>query len=396
MAYHKNTLSFEKMLLKFVSEPDPMLSMLEWLCHKMMEVEVENKLGAGKGEHSPKRTGYRCGTRVRRFDTRMGTMYLLVPKVRKGGYVPFFVTERKRSEQALIQVVQEAFVNGVSTRKIERLAQSLGIESISAGQVSEINKELNEQIREFRERKLNATYPVIWIDALYEKIRIDHHINNMAVHVVCGINLDGKREILAVEPMYNESEASYISLFNNLKARGLQNTWLAVSDAHQGLVAAVQKSFIGCSWQRCKVHFMRNILAHIPSKEKEFFAAKLKQIWQQPDYDSAKRYAEMIIKEYEQRFLKAIEILENGLEDSLQFYQFPEIDPRKISSTNTLERLNKEIRRRSRVVGIFPSVDSYIRLVCCYLMEYSEDWETANCYIHKDILQTILAKRKAA
>src|SRR5690554_5671967 len=216
MAYHKNTANLEKMLLKFLGEPDPMLAMLEWLCHKMMEVEVENKLSAGKGEHSPNRTGYRSGTRVRRFDTRMGTMYLLVPKVRKGGYIPFFVTERKRSEQALIQVVQEAFVNGVSTRKIERLAQSLGIESISAGQVSEINKELNEQIREFRERKLNATYPVIWIDALYEKIRIDHHINNMAVHVVCGINLDGKREILAVEPMYNESEASYISLFNNL------------------------------------------------------------------------------------------------------------------------------------------------------------------------------------
>lgn len=397
MAYPKSTLSFEKMLLKFMSEPDPMLSMLEWLCHRMMDVEVASKLGASKNEHSDKRKGYLSGTRVRRFDTRMGTMYLLVPKVRKGGYVPFFVTEKKRSEQALLQVVQEAFVNGISTRKIERLAQSLGIESISASQVSEINKELNEQIKEFRERKLNDTYPVIWIDALYEKIRIDNHINNMAVHVVCGINLDGKREILAVEPMYEESEESYTALFENLKVRGLQSTWLAVSDAHQGLVAAIRKSFIGCSWQRCKVHFMRNILAHIPGKEKEFFAAKLKQIWQQPDYDSAKRYAEMIIKEYEHRFFKAIETLENGLEDSLQYYQFPEIDSRKISSTNTLERLNKEIRRRSRVVGIFPSVDSsYIRLVCCYMMEYSEDWETANCYIHKEIIQTILTKRKAA
>ncbi|NLW45722.1 MAG: IS256 family transposase [Firmicutes bacterium] len=396
MAYPKSTLSFEKMLLKFMSEPDPMLSMLEWLCHRMMDVEVASKLGASKNEHSDKRKGYLSGTRVRRFDTRMGTMYLLVPKVRKGGYVPFFVTEKKRSEQALLQVVQEAFVNGISTRKIERLAQSLGIESISASQVSEINKELNEQIKEFRERKLNDTYPVIWIDALYEKIRIDNHINNMAVHVVCGINLDGKREILAVEPMYEESEESYTALFENLKVRGLQSTWLAVSDAYQGLVAAIRKSFIGCSWQRCKVHFMRNILAHIPGKEKEFFAAKLKQIWQQPDYDSAKRYAEMIIKEYEHRFFKAIETLENGLEDSLQYYQFPEIDSRKISSTNTLERLNKEIRRRSRVVGIFPSVDSYIRLVCCYMMEYSEDWETANCYIHKEIIQTILTKRKAA
>jgi len=177
------------------------------------------------------------------------------------------VTEKKRSEQALLQVVQEAFVNGVSTRKIERLAKSLGIESISASQVSEINKELNEQVAEFRQRRLESTYPVIWIDALYERIRVGHRVCNMAVHVVCGINLEGKREILAVEPMYEESMAYYMALFNNLKDRGLQTVWLAVSDAHQGLVAAIQNSFLGCSWQRCKVHFMRNILAHVPAKE---------------------------------------------------------------------------------------------------------------------------------
>ena len=396
MAYHKDTANLEKMLLKFLSEPDPMLSMLEWLCHKMMEVEVENKLSAGKGEHSPNRTGYRSGTRVRRFDTRMGTMYLLVPKVRKGGYIPFFVTEKKRSEQALIQVVQEAFINGVSTRKIERLARSLGIESISPSQVSQINKELTQQVEEFRNRPLADTYPVIWIDALYEKIRDNHRVCNMAVHVVCGVNLEGKREVLAVEPMYEESEASYTALFNSLKKRGLQNVWLAVSDAHQGLVSAIKKSFVGCSWQRCKVHFMRNILAHVPVKDKESFAAKLKQIWQQPDYESAKRYAELLIEEYETRFPKAVEVLENGLEDSLQYYEFPEIDAKKISSTNVLERLHKEIRRRSKVVGIFPSMDSYIRLISCYLIEYAEDWETSRCYIRKDILQHILARRKAA
>jgi len=396
MAYHKNTANLEKMLLKFLGEPDPMLAMLEWLCHKMMEVEVENKLSAGKGEHSPNRTGYRSGTRVRRFDTRMGTIYLLIPKVRKGGYVPFFVTEKKRSEQALIQVVQEAFINGVSTRKIERLARSLGIESISPSQVSQINKELTQQVEEFRNRPLADTYPVIWIDALYEKIRDNHRVCNMAVHVVCGVNLEGKREVLAVEPMYEESEASYTALFNSLKKRGLQNVWLAVSDAHQGLVAAIQKSFVGCSWQRCKVHFMRNILAHVPAKDKESFAAKLKQIWQQPDYESAKRYAELLIEEYETRFPKAVEVLENGLEDSLQYYEFPEIDAKKISSTNVLERLHKEIRRRSKVVGIFPSMDSYIRLISCYLIEYAEDWETSRCYIRKDILQHILARRKAA
>ena len=218
----------------------------------------------------------------------------------------------------------------------------------------------------------------------------------MAVHVVCGIRLEGKREILAVEPMYEESKASYTALFDNLKARGLQTVWLAVSDAHQGLVAAVQESFLGCSWQRCKVHFMRNILAHVPAKEKERFAARLKQIWQQPDSKSARIYANHLIQEYAGQFPKAVETLENGLEDSLQYYEFPEIDARKISSTNILERLNKEIRRRSRVVGIFPSMDSYIRLVCCYLLEYSEDWQTSRCYIQKDIIEVISVKRLAA
>ncbi len=396
MAYHKDTSKLEKMLLKFLGEPDPMLSMLEWLCHELMEVEVDNKLNAGKGAHSPERVGYRSGTRVRRFDTRMGTMYLLVPKVRKGGYVPFFVTERKRSEQALMQVVQEAFINGVSTRKIERLAKSLGIESISAGQISQINKGLNEQVEEFRQRPLQKTYPVIWLDALYEKIRDNGRVYNMAVLVVCGINLEGKREILAVEPMYEESEASYTSLINGLKSRGLENVWLAVSDAHPGLVAAIQKSFLGCSWQRCKVHFMRNILAHVPSGIKKLFAAKLKQIWLQPDYESAKRYANDLIREYEDRYPKAIKILDEGLEDSLQLYEFQEIDHRKISSTNMLERLNREIRRRTKVVGVFPSMDSYIRLVSCYLIEYAEDWSTSRCYINKKALDYIRENRKAA
>jgi len=396
MTYHKDTANLEKMLLNFLDEPDPMLSMLQWLCHKLMDIEVENMLGARKGEHSPERSGYRSGTRERRFDTRMGTLHLSVPKVRKGGYIPFFVVKRKRSEQALIQVIQEAFVNGVSTRKIERLAKSLGIESISASQVSLINKELNEQVEEFRSRPLKDTYLVIWIDSLYEKIRDNNRVCNMAVHVVCGVNLDGQREILAVEPMYEESEASYTVLFDSLKKRGLQKVLLAVSDAHKGLVSALQKSFVGCSWQRCKVHFMRNILAHIPARDKESFAARLKQIWLQPDYKSAKRYAELIIEEYGSKYPKAIEVLEDGLEDSLQYYEFPEIDSRKISSTNVLERLNKEIRRRSRVVGIFPSMDSYIRLVSCYLIEYAEDWGTTRSYIKADILQQILARHEAA
>jgi putative transposase len=204
MAQNNHTPFLKKMLIGFMTEPDPLYAMLEWLTNELMKLEAENKVGAHKGEHCPTRTTHFSGTRVRRFDTRLGTIYLLVPKLRKGGYIPFFVTERKRSEQALLQVVQEAFINGVSTRKMERLAQSLGIESLSAGQVSEITKDLNEQVEWFRTRPLEKEYPVIWVDALYEKVRCERHIISMAVAVVQGLTNEGNREILAVEPMYTE------------------------------------------------------------------------------------------------------------------------------------------------------------------------------------------------
>ena len=207
MARKNHTTNLTELLLQCIAQPDPMLSMLEWLCSKLMEAEVSQQLGAEKGERSGSRSGYRCGYRPRRLDTRMGTMYLMVPKVRQGGYIPFFVTERKRSEAALIQVVQEAFVQGISTRKMEKLARSLGIENLSRSQVSEMTKGLNEQVEAFRNRSLSQRlYPVLWVDALYEKVRMDGRIVSMAVLVVCGVDEHGQRDILAVEPMLEESE----------------------------------------------------------------------------------------------------------------------------------------------------------------------------------------------
>ena len=389
MAYQNSTVPFEKMLMKFVLDEEPMLSMLKWLCERLMEAEVEGKLGAEKSERSEERQGYRSGYRVRRFDTRMGTMYLMVPKIRNGGYIPFFVEAKKRSEAALMSVIQEAYVNGVSTRKMDRLTKTLGIESISRGQVSVLTKELNEQVEAFRQRKLEATYPVLWVDALYERIRDNRAVKNMAVLVVTGINTEGKRDILAVEPMYEESTATYTKLFENLKERGIKKVWLVVSDAHKGLVKAARESFVGCSWQRCKVHFMRNILGCVSSRDKKYFAEKLKQIWLQPDYDSAKKYADWLMNEYEGKYPQAIATLEEGLEESLQFFNFRQIDARKIASTNLLERLNREIRRRTKVVGIFPSMDSYIRLVTSYLIEYSEDWSSGRSYINPMLINEI-------
>ncbi|MGE1062180.1 IS256 family transposase [Megasphaera paucivorans] len=395
MAYLNSTVSFEKMLLKFISEEDPMQSMLKWLCERLMEAEVNSKLCAEKSERNKERQGYRSGYRVRRFDTRMGTIYLMVPKIRNGGYIPFFVESKKRSEAALMNVIQEAYVNGVSTRKIDKLAKSLGIESISRGQVSVITKELNKQVDAFRNRPLDSIYPVLWVDALYERIRDTQQVKNMAVIVVTGITTEGKRDILAVEPMCEESATTYTRVFDRLKERGVEQVCLVVSDAQKGLVKAAREAFIGCSWQRCKVHFMRNILAYVSDKNKKAFAEKLKQIWLQPDYESAQKYANELMNDYEAQYPRAILTSEDGLEDSLQFFSFQEIDARKISSTNLLERLNKEIRRRTKVVGIFPSMDSYVRLVTSYLMEYSEDWSSGRSYMNPKIITEILLSKIA-
>ena len=295
------------MLLQCVTQPDPMLSMLEWLCTHLMEAEVDQQLGAEKSQRTDGRSGYRSGYRPRRLDTRMDTIYLIVPKVRQGGYIPFFVTERKRSEVMLVQVVQEAFVQGVSTRKMEKLAHSLGIENLSSSQVSEMIRGLNEQVEEFRNRSLAGTVsPVLWLDALYEKIRVDGRIVSMAVLIVYGVDENGHRGIIAAQPITEESRSSYGMLFQNLKDRGLSTPKLIISGAHSGLVSAIRESFPGASWQRCKVHFMRNILVYVPQKEKKAFAAVLKEIWLAPAAELARKRAYDVIVSYAKRFPKAV------------------------------------------------------------------------------------------
>ena len=382
---------FNQMVAEFLFSDDPLFAMLQWLLNEFMRAESEALGGAGKNTHSKSRKTYFSGYRTRRFDTRLGTCYLLVPKLRNGGYIPFLLEEKKRSETALISLIQEAYVNGVSTRKVDRLAKSLRIIGMSASQVSQITKGLTEEVNKWRTSELESVYPVIWVDALYEKIRQDGRIVSSAVLVVQGLNYAGKRDFLAIEPMQEESEASWRVVMENLKARGVKDVWLVISDAHQGIQSAVKKSFLGSQWQRCKVHFMRNIMAHISRKEKDRFAAKLKQIWLQPDIESARTYAAQLMEEYEDRFPEAISCLEEGLEESLQFFLFRHFDKRKISSTNSLERLNREVRRRTRVVGIFPTKDAYIRLVTCYMLEYTEDWITGRSYFSQESIMEMEA-----
>ena len=235
------------------------------------------------------------------MDTRLGTLYLYIPKLRKTGYIPFFITKRKRSELALMTLVQEAFINGVSTRQIERLAKAIGIENISAAQVLEITKGLEDQVTAFRTRPLEEEYPFLWVDALYDKVRIDDQVVSLALMIAHAVNKAGERQILAIEPMFDETEDSWRAFFRKLKSRGLKRLSLCISDAHAGIQAAVRKEWLGASWQRCKVHFMRNILAKVSHKEKARFAERLKQIWLQPDKRSAKRMAALLAEEYEKR-----------------------------------------------------------------------------------------------
>ncbi|MGB9864328.1 MAG: IS256 family transposase, partial [Candidatus Saccharicenans sp.] len=210
-----------KLLTQFIVEEDPLKAMLEWLAEELMRVEAEAKVGAPKGKHSEERKTDFSGCRVRKLNSRVGTLYLMVPKLRKGGYIPFFLTERKRSEAALMSLVQEAFINGVSTRKIERLARALGIDSLSASQVSEITRGLDEQVKEFRMRPLKGEYPFLWIDAIYEKVRVEGRVQSVAVMVAYGVDNEGQREVLAVEPMYEESEDSWKDFIKGLKRRGV-------------------------------------------------------------------------------------------------------------------------------------------------------------------------------
>ena len=352
-----------------------------------MEVEISSiKTQAEKGCHSDTRKTYRNGYPIRRWDTRLGTIYLTIPKVRMGGYQPFFLVNRQRSEAALMSVIQECWINGVSTRKMRRVFKSFGIEDISAGQVSNVTKELDTEIARFRNAPISEKYPVIWIDALYEKIRIDNKVVSTAIMVAMGINAEGRKEILAIEPMENVSKETWGLFFEKLQARGLKEIGLIVSDAHKGIQAALTSKFLGASWQRCKVHFMRNILARVSLKYKATVGKHLSLVFKQDSFDVAKTAAYELIEKFSDVCPEAMETFSNGLEVALQFFHFDELPKGRTSSTNHLERLNTEIRRRSNVVGTFPSTSSFIRLIGSYLIEYLEDWLSEKAYINPDKL----------
>jgi len=364
----------DKLVATASAAEDPVRAMAEMVLDFLMEAEVTQKVGAEPHERSEERSGYRNGHRDRRWDTRLGTLSLKVPKVREGGYVPSFIEHRKRSEQALISVIQEAVVQGVSTRKIEVVLAEFGIAGVSAGQVSQLCTALDEKVRQFRERPLGESR-YVWVDALYEKVREDDRVESMAVVIATGVNAQGRREVLGFDVIPTETDEGWTQFFKSLKERGLSGVQLVISDAHGGLKSGARK-VLKSEWQRCKVHFYRNVLSQVPKRSQAEVSEGMKAVFVQRDEKSAKTKAADLVKQFQTRFAKAMDVFEAGIDDVLSYLHYPAGHRIRISSTNPLERLNREIRRRTRVVGIFPHRGACVRLIGMLLVEMHEDWLT--------------------
>lgn len=358
---------------------DALLAMLAKTLAGVMEAEVNGMCGAGYGERSPERENQRNGYRERPLETRLGTVDLQVPKLRHGSFLPCFLEPRRRWEQAFVNVVATAYVEGVSTRKVEALVEAMGAKGMSKSEVSRMAASLDSQVRAFRERALDhAAFPYIWLDALYVKVREGGHIVSKAVLVAFGVNERGEREVLGVQVAQSEMEPSWRAFLQDLVKRGLKGVRLVMSDAHTGLRAAIRGVLNGTTWQRCYVHFIRDVLSHMPKSSQGFVAAALRNVFAQTTLEHAREAMAKVIELLEPKHPGVAELVMEAEEDVLAYFAFPEAHRRQIRSTNPLERLNKELRRRIRVVGIFPNDAAVLRLVGMLLVEQHDEWAASD------------------
>lgn len=351
------------------------------LSQALMEMEVEEHVGAARHERSAERVGQRNGYRERSWDTRVGTVELKVPRVRDGGYFPSLLQPRRRAERALAVVVQEAYVHGVSTRKVNELVKALGMGGISKSRVSELCEELDEEVERFRNRPLEGSYPYVWVDATYVKARQDGRVVSVAVVIAVGVKAQtGEREVLGFDVGPSEDGAFWSAFLRSLVARGLSGVRLVTSDAHRGLKRAVEAVLVGASWQRCRVHFMRNALSLVPKAAQQMVGATIRTVFAQPDAESAREQWRRVLEGFRHRFPRLAGLMEESQEDVLSYAAFPQEHWQKIWSNNPLERLNKEVKRRTNVVGIFPTEKSVIRLVGAVLSEQHDEWQVSKRY----------------
>jgi transposase-like protein len=367
---------------------DLIREMLKAFAEQLMSAEADALCGAGWGERSEERTNRRNGYRSRAFDTRAGTIELDIPKLRTGSYFPDWLLEpRRRAERALVAVVAQCYLEGVSTRRVEDVARALGIESLSKSQVSEMARSLDAMVEAFRNRPLDAgPYTYVWVDALVQRVREDGRVQNVAVVCATGVNATGHREVLGVDVITVEDGAGWTAFLRGLVARGLSGVQLVVSDAHEGLKAAIAAVLDGAAWQRCRTHAMRNLLCRVPRSAQPFVATLVRTVFAQPDAASTWAQLERVVDQLEARFPEVAAALVDMSADLLAFTAFPKEHWKQCWSNNPQERLNKELRRRTDVVGIFPNRPAVIRLVGAVLAEQNDEWAVARRYMSPELL----------
>jgi putative transposase len=362
---------------------DQLREMVKLMAEGLMDAEAQAQCGAQYGMPSAERVNQRNGYRNRRWDTRVGSIELAVPKLRRGSYFPeWLLRARKRSEQALMGVVAECYLQGVSTRKVDAVVQQLGIEGISKSQVSELAAHLDAQVESFRHRRLDSVaYPYVWLDAMYVKSREDGRIANVATIIATGVNEQGYREILGMDVITTEDGAGWTTFLRGLVARGLKGVKLVVSDSHEGLKSAIGATLPGASWQRCRTHFMRNLLTRVPKSAQGMVATLVRSIFAQSDETAVWSHHSGVVQQLEKRFPDAAKLLDEAAGELLAFTAFPKAHWKQIWSNNPPERLNKELRRRSDVVGIFPNRAAIIRLLGAVLAEQHDEWAVIRRYL---------------
>src|SRR5579859_909228 len=350
--------------------------MVQQFTQALIEIEAEQKIGAARHERSPNRLAQRNSYRERGLATRVGELELRIPKLRTGSFFPSLLEPRRRAEKALVAVVQEAYVEGVSTRKVDDLLVALGLNGIDKSAVSRACKALDEVIEPFRNRPLSGPYPYLWLDALYLKVRQNHRIVSKALVIAIGVSETGEREVLGWALGASEEQAFWQEFLRSLVGRGLRGVQWVMSDAHEGLKAAIGQTLAGATWQRCRVHFMRNLLAHIPQGDKSLVAATVRTIFAQPSREAARAQVDQVAHMLDQRWPKAAALLRSAEPDtrSVAYMSFPREHWTRIYSTNPLERLNREVKRRTDVVQVFPNDDAALRLAGAILLEMADEW----------------------
>jgi putative transposase len=369
-----------------VGDGDFLRESVRLLSERLMELEVEAQLGAGRYERSVERTGQRNGYRERQWDTRVGTINLSVPRVRDGSYFPSLLEPRRRAEQALVAVVQEAYVQGISTRKVDDLVQALGMTGISKSQVSRLCAALDAEVQRFRERRLEGAYPYVWLDATFVKVRQDGRVVSQAVVIAVGVRTSGEREVLGVDVGASEDGAFWLSFLRSLVARGLGGVQLVISAAHQGVRSAIAAVLAGASWQRCRVHFVRNALSLVPKSAAEMVAAAIRTVFAEPDPANARQRWRQVADGFRKPYPRLAALLNGAEEEVLAYAAFPAAHWRQSWSNNPLERLNKEVKRRTDVVGIFPNSVAVLRLVGMVLAEQHDEWQAGRRYLSAESL----------